>query len=152
MRLKNLFLVILLSCVTVPALAGKSAEDSIVYQNYPNLRCPMTENSQININFNTHEDNLDNMKNIMDEKIKMVEELASEIGIEVIELQSMNYNVNINNYNTRCSPACEGNSYQLSGNMNFIVFPSKKATELIVLLNKKGYNGNLNVNMYRQCR
>ena len=99
MRLKILFLAVLVSCIG-PAHAGKRAEDSIVFQNYPNLRCPMTENAQINVNFNTRQDDLDNVMTIMDRKVAMIKELAEEIGVEAIEIQSMNYNVNIINYNS----------------------------------------------------
>ena len=69
MRLKILFLAVLVSCSTGPVQAEDRAEDSVAFQNYPNLRCPMTENAQINIHFNTRQDDLGKVTNIMDEKI-----------------------------------------------------------------------------------
>ncbi len=117
--------------------------------------CPLVETSQINVNFNSQETDLSKINTIMDDKLKSIESLAKKAGLDKFEMQSMNYNLYVNNSGGCNIIASDGNTnsvYQLNGNISFTALPASKATDLMVELNKKGYGGSLSVNKYRQCR
>ena len=128
------------------------AESRVANKSQP-AACPMTEQTQVNINFNSEETDLKQVKSMMDNRLKEVEEIAMAMGIEKVEMQSMNYNLHTNNsggYN------CGGVSntdrvYRLNGSISFNIHPSDKVIDLLAELNAKGYNGGLNVNKYRRC-
>jgi uncharacterized protein YggE len=156
MRINPVMFVSLFFIFTVSAYAGMPATDSRVRMGVatmPENPCPMTENSSININFNSQRTGLSQVKNMMNDKIKEVEALAKEAGVDKFELQSMNYSIYTNtpggydcaNDENSC------NVYQLNGSMSFTILPSEKGADLMILLQKKGYTAGLNVNMYRSC-
>jgi len=154
MRIHILMVVGLLYIGLVPALAENVTSDSRITYTTQTAPCPMTENAQVNVNFNSQETDLAQIKTIMNDKLKEIEALAKEAGVEQFDLQSMNYSIYANNPGG-CNCSSEGGvhlMYQLSGNMSFNTQPSGKATDLMILLNKKGYTSGLNVNMFRQCR
>lgn len=122
--------------------------------NYDDLSsCPMIDQSQVNINFNSRYSDLNQIKELMDNKIKEVEAMAKQAGIEKIVLQSMNYNIYANDRNAYTDIVDEENKriYQLNGNISFNIEPADNALELMEMLINKGYFGGLNVNKYRRC-
>lgn len=153
MRIKLFVTAVLLFISFALALADVVFADSRIGYNATTTSCPMVENTQININFNSRQTDLTQIKSLMDDKLKEAEALANKAGIDKFELQSMNYNIYANNSGgCNCSNEANKNSvYQLNGNMSFIVEPSEKAIDFMVLLNEKGYTSGLNVNKYRRC-
>ena len=153
MKIKILMVAALLYIGLVPASAKEAIADSRIAYDTPAAPCPMTDNSQVSINFNSQETDLTQVKTIMNNRLKEIEALAKEAGVDKFEMQSMSYNIYENNP-SGCNCATEAGKhsmYQLSGSMSFNVLPSEKAADLMVLLNKKGYTSGLNVSMYRQC-
>ena len=147
---------IFLSLLFSMSLPLRANENTVVARSTFNAdfaACPMTEDTQININFNSEETDLSQVNTIMDNKLKEIEDLAKAAGVEDIEMQSMNYNIYVNNPGGCNCPtdADKQKIYRLNGNMNFKVQPSEKALELLVQLNNKGYAGGMNVNKYRRC-
>lgn len=120
--------------------------------NYEGLEsCPMTEQTQVNINFNSQYSDLQQVKKVMDNKVEEIETMAKKAGIEKIVLQSMNYNIYANrDYNNNFNDPAQ-RIYQLNGSLSFNVEPADNAIKLMEMLNDKGYNGGLNVNKYRRC-
>ena len=115
--------------------------------------CPMTEQTQVNINFNSRYADLKQIKDLMDNKVEEIEAMAKKAGIVKIVLQSMNYNIYANNrdaYNDFIDDD-DKRIYQLNGSMSFNVQPADNAIELMEMLNNKGYNGGMNINKYRRC-
>ncbi len=157
MRFNPALFVSLFVLTSVPAYAANvPALDSRIRVEATGLTenpCPMTENSSINISFNSQRTDLSQIKNLMNDKLKEVEALAKEAGVEKFEMQSMNYNIHTNTSGGYICADDENscNVYQLNGNMSFMILPSEKGTDLMILLQKKGYTAGLNVNMYRSC-
>ena len=128
--------------------AGAEARSS----NYGDIEsCPMTEQTQVNINFNSRYADLKQIKDLMENRVKEIETMAEKAGIEKIVLQSMNYNIYANRGDPDNFGETEERIYQLNGSMSFHVDPADNAIELMEMLNKKGYNGGMNVNKYRRC-
>lgn len=113
--------------------------------------CPMTEQTQVNINFNSQYADLKQIKELMDNKVEEIEAMAKKAGIEKIVLQSMNYNIYANRGYQNNFDGPDQRVYQLNGSMSFNVEPADNAIELMEMLNNKGYNGGMNVNKYRRC-
>ncbi len=137
-----------------PVFAEEVVADSRLNLNPQTASCPMTENSQINVSFNSQETDLSKIKSQMESRLKSIEALAKQAGVDQFEMQSMNYNIYANSsggYNCAAGETAGNNVYQLNGNISFNVQPSGKATDLMVLLDKNGYVSGLNVNMYRAC-
>ena len=98
--------------------------------------CGMTETATININFNSLENNLDEIKPKFDTKVSGILSLSKKASV-TLSIQSMSYNIYPNNRN-----------YQYNGSVSYIVTPSDKALDFMSLLSKEGYMANLNVNAY----
>ena len=113
--------------------------------------CLLTGKNQININFYNQGVSLATIKSIMDTRVNDIKETATDLGIETVEMQSINYNLRANNPGQHQCAASE-NLYRLNGNMSFNIEPSEKAIDLLVQLDEKGYSGGLNVNKHRRCR
>ena len=153
MKLRIFIISILLYLGPGSALAEELVADKRAYNNQSTPQCPIIENSQVNINFNSQESDLAQIKVIMDDKLKLMETLAKEAGVKKFEMQSMNYNVYAENSGQYgCSSSANSRGiYRLNGNISFNAHPSEKATDLLILLNENGYSGNLNVNKHRRC-
>jgi uncharacterized protein YggE len=124
---------------------AKEAYADRVATNYmsPAVGC-MTENAQVSVNFNGIEQDVNTIKTKFDAKVTEIEKLFKEAALEKFEMQSMNYNINPQNYGGGMN-----STFQFSGNLSFTVLPSSKATALMAELTKKGYQASVNVSAYR---
>ncbi len=104
----------------------------------------LQETATISVNFDDMETDLNAIKAKFDAKIKGMEAVGKEVGIEKMDMQSMNYNISPQNYGNSMSLR-----YQFSGGASYNILPSDKATELMVALQRKGFSPNLSVNAYR---
>lgn len=77
--------------------------------------------------------------------------LAKETGLEKIELQSFNLNINPN-FNGGHNDFSGPRLYASQINMSISVFPGSKAFDFMAALEKKGFSPSLNMNTYRNCR
>lgn len=104
----------------------------------------MTENAQISINFNGVEADVALVKTKFDGKMAELEKLLKEAGLEKFEMQSMNYNINPQNYGGSMN-----SMFQYNGSLSYTILPSDKATSLMAELTKKGFQASVNVSAYR---
>src|SRR5579884_605092 len=74
----------------------------------------LTENAQVSISFNGTEPDIAVIKSKFDAKIEEMKKLSQQAGIEKLDLQSMNYNINPQG----------SNEYQFNGNASFMVSPA----------------------------
>ena len=111
--------------------------------------CSMVETANVGVNFNNIETELKESRSYIDKKVDDISAIALGLGIEDLEINSLNYNIYSNN-----SGGCNAsnNGYRLNGNISFKMSNSEKAAELMEALNEKNYNVNFNMNAYRQCR
>ncbi len=117
--------------------------------------CKMIETVQFGVNFSNVNVDPKAAKTFVDDKIAELRTLAADIGIEKLEVQSLNYSIYNNNYNyggCGAAPAPTPALLQLNGNISFIVDDSAKGTALMEKAGEKGYNVNFNLNAYRQCQ
>jgi hypothetical protein len=122
------------------------------------LPCDMMENATISISFNGIETDVSVVKDKFDAKIAEIKQVAKDMELQKFDLQSMNYNINTQNYggvamsrmamNTLGTSAAPSPQYRFNGSVSFQFLPAEKATELMMRLTKKGYQANLNVNAY----
>ncbi len=105
--------------------------------------CGMIETAQISIAFNGVEQDAAVIKAKFDEKIKEIEQTMKTLGLDKVEMQSMSYNINPQNYGNASS------LFQYNGSVSFTVVPANKGADLMSALSKKGYQPSLNVNAYR---
>ncbi|MDH5722736.1 MAG: hypothetical protein OEY94_05375 [Alphaproteobacteria bacterium] len=111
----------------------------------------MTETVSVSMSFNEQEIDLANARGMMDDKLGTVQEIATGLGIENLELQSYSYNIYANN-NGGCSTSSSARNYQLNGNLSFMLKSADKSDELMKALSEKGFYVNFNLNAYRQCQ
>lgn len=138
------YISLLVLFITVPFCAfafGAQSELSPMRSPNPNGGCNMQETANVSINFNSMETDLASIQGKMDAKIKEVQALSKQIGLEKLNISNMSYSVN---------PQTQygGTQYMVSGNLNFAVTPASKGLTLMTLLSKNGFTPNLNVNMY----
>jgi len=142
-------LLILFLFISTPAIASERAmiSSSII----TGKSCEMTETVSVSMSFNEQEIDLANARGMMDDKLGTVQEIATGLGIENLELQSYSYNIYANN-NGGCSTSSSARNYQLNGNLSFMLKSADKSDELMKALSEKGFYVNFNLNAYRQCQ
>lgn len=134
MRYITLFTLLTL-CLTLPSStdARKIA---------PAGECTFQENTSVNVSYNGMLENARSIHDLIEERNSTILKLAKEAGVEKINMQSQNYNVNYNPYH--------GGQFNYSGNANFIITPADKAMDFVDLLAKKNYQFSLNVNKHKR--
>jgi hypothetical protein len=137
----------LVAVFAAPAYADKRTANPASMEN-----CPMQENANVGFNFNSNTSDLDKIKGVMDQKIDEAQAMAKEAGVEKAELQNYNFSIYSN-----ASSGCDGGGsgagmFNYNGSANFVVTPGDKADEFMTMLQKKGFQANMNVNAYRQCQ
>lgn len=108
------------------------------------MACAMTETAQISVNWNGGSASIKDVRGKFDERMKKIEALAKEAGIEKLELQNQSYNINTNN-----NGYGDISGYQYNGSASYTVTPAEKAPDLLELLTKNKIQSSLNVNMYK---
>lgn len=141
-------LLVLLLLVSIPAIAS---ERVMMASGITGKNCKMVENVTINMSYNEQGIELANAKNMMDDKLAVVQDSATSLGIENIELQSYSYNIYANN-NGGCGANTSSGNYQFNGNLSFLLKSADKTDELMKALSEKGFYVNFNLNAYRQCQ
>lgn len=121
-----------------PAAVAAAREAAIV-----KTPCPLKEQANININFQSVEKTPQAARQAFDGQMKRVEQLAGDLGIKELNLQNYNFSLNPN-YNGMSS------GYQMSGNVSYQLEDAAKATTLLEKLNAEHMQANINVNAYNQ--
>lgn len=143
---KSLFLFALTAGVmlTLPATARTIAQPS-------GQKCEMVENVTLGLNFNNVPVKIAEAREYITSKSEEIESIATELGIEDLEIQNMNYNIYANNHGG-CHMQVDGMEYRMNGGMSFKMQDAEKASVLMERLGEKGYMVNFNMNAYRQCQ
>lgn len=105
--------------------------------------CSATESAQITVSFSGVEVDAANISGKVDNKIDELEKIAKEAGMQNVAVQATNYSVSTQSYGNSLSP-----QYQFNGSITLTLHPIKQAEEFYVVLSKKGFQANLNVNRY----
>ena len=147
-KMKKLFLITLF-VISSPALASEKFDmrSAITGQN-----CSMVETASVSMSFNEQGIDLAKASKLMDEKRATVQEVATGLGIEGIELQSYSYNVYANNNGGCGGSTASTENYQFNGNLSFLLRSADKSEALMKALSEKGFYVNFNLNAYRQCQ
>lgn len=103
----------------------------------------MQENVSLNINFNIPAESFKQAKAKFDEKMKQVEDFSKQQKLTKFELQSMNYNINPQNYNGM------QNNFQLNGNMSYQLDSFDSAVKMGEFLTEQKFQVSLNANSYK---
>lgn len=128
---------------TSPVLAKVAFAERVASYVSPVSSGCMTENAQINVNFNGVESDPALVKGKFDAKMAEIEKALKDAGLDKVEMQSMNYNINPQNYGSASTVV------QYNGNISYTVAPSGKATSVMADLIKKGFQASVNVSAYR---
>lgn len=145
---------VLLSCALLIA-AGPAFAESVVSISAPavnNKGCRFVETANFGINFGNVTLDALAAKTYVSEKIAEIQAMAQTVGLETLEINSINYNLysNANNY-TYAGSMPPQPQLQLSGNITFIVTDPQKGVYLMQEAAQKGFNVNFSLNAYRQC-
>ena len=155
---KPLFILFLsaipLSLAFAEMVAAKRAVADIAIAapvNASQKNCEMKKTTSVNMSFNLqNQPELLNAETFMDDKMQEIKDIAAELGITEINIQSYNVNMSVNNYGG-CGANGSQKMYQINGNVNTQITPAEKGPELLKAMVEKGYTGNLYLNANRQC-
>src|SRR6185369_11736445 len=84
----------------------------------------LTETASVSVSFNSVETDVTAVSNKFTSKIQEIEQTAKESGAEKTQLQSSNYSISPQNYNSG------NNQYNFTGNMNFNITPANKGVSI----------------------
>ncbi len=131
---------IALSLLALPAVGREAVPRKIAVGG----DCRMQENINISVSFNFRADSFVDAKAEFDQKMKQVEDFAKQQKIEKFEVQSMNYNINTQNYHGADA------EYQMNGSVNYQLTSSDDAFKLGEFLTQQKFQVNVSANSHRQ--
>ncbi len=135
----GLIVVLLVSGVVIsPAHAERSVLSHLMGD------CQYNENVTLNIRIQSTDNSPAEARKSFETSLETIRSKAKESGIEDVVINSMNYNINPQNYNNN-RPVF----YNTSGNVGLMLKDVEKATELMDVFSKEGMYPSMNVNMHK---
>ena len=109
--------------------------------------CDMKETGNLNVRWDRKEMPIAEARTYLETEMQKVKAIAADVGLNDLQIQNSNYSINTDRdrYNNTMK-------HFFHGNVSFQFEDADKAAMLMEKLVDAGYQANLNVNAYNQCR